>query len=76
MSLHKLLDITSQASTLKVAAVRDKLEKPSLVSFMQGSFHLNAGTSRIWLTPDLAFGFHCFNYSNAQYEGLAHTHTA
>jgi AraC-like DNA-binding protein len=41
---------------------------------MQYGFDSNALTSRVWLTPDLAFGFHYFNYSNTQYEGLAHTH--
>lgn len=30
--------------------------------------------SRIWLTPDLALGFHHFDYSLHQYDGLAHTH--
>lgn len=40
---------------------------------MQYGFDANAVTSRVWLTPDLAFGFHYFNYSNTQYEGLAHT---
>jgi AraC-like DNA-binding protein len=38
---------------------------------MQYGFDSNVVTSRVWLTPDLAFGFH---YSNTQYEGLAHTH--
>jgi AraC-like DNA-binding protein len=41
---------------------------------MQYGFDPNIVTSRVWLTPDLAFGFHYFNYSNTQYEGLAHTH--
>lgn len=41
---------------------------------MQYGFDSNAVTSRVWLTPDLAFGFHYFSYSNTQYEGLAHTH--
>jgi AraC-like DNA-binding protein len=41
---------------------------------VQHSFHSNAATSRVWLTPDLAFGFHYFSYSNNQYEGLPHTH--
>ncbi len=41
---------------------------------MKGGFDSNAITSRVWLTPDLSFGFHYFNYSKTQYEGLAHTH--
>jgi AraC-like DNA-binding protein len=41
---------------------------------MQYGFDSNVITSRVWLTPDLTFGFHYFNYSNTQYEGLAHTH--
>lgn len=41
---------------------------------MRYGFDSNAVTNRVWLTPDLAFGFHYFNYSNTQYEGLAHTH--
>jgi AraC-like DNA-binding protein len=41
---------------------------------MQYGFDSNAVISRVWLTPDLAFGFHYFNYSNTQYDGLAHTH--
>jgi AraC-like DNA-binding protein len=41
---------------------------------MQPGFDSNTIASRVWLTPDLAFGFHHFNYSNTQYEGLAHTH--
>ncbi len=30
--------------------------------------------SRVWFTPDLNFGVHRFNYSQTEYEGLAHTH--
>lgn len=30
--------------------------------------------SRVWLTPDLSLGFHHFEYSVHQYDGLAHTH--
>jgi AraC-like DNA-binding protein len=41
---------------------------------MQCGFDSNSVTSRVWFTPDLTFGFHYFNYSNTQYEGLAHTH--
>jgi AraC-like DNA-binding protein len=41
---------------------------------MQYGLDLHATSSRVWLTPDLAFGFHHFNYSNTHYDGLAHTH--
>jgi AraC-like DNA-binding protein len=30
--------------------------------------------SRVWLTPDLSVGFHHFDYSVHQYDGLDHTH--
>ncbi|HEY7304614.1 MAG TPA: AraC family transcriptional regulator [Bryobacteraceae bacterium] len=30
--------------------------------------------SRIWLTPDLGLGFHYFQYTTSQYDGLPHTH--
>lgn len=30
--------------------------------------------SRFWLTPDLSLGFHHFEYSVHDYDGLAHTH--
>ncbi len=30
--------------------------------------------SRVWLTPDLGLGFHCFRYRTNQYDGLAHSH--
>ena len=31
-------------------------------------------SSRVWLTPDLSLGFHHFDYSVHQYDGLAHSH--
>jgi AraC-like DNA-binding protein len=30
--------------------------------------------SRVWLTPDLALGFHQFEYNEGEYDGLSHTH--
>jgi hypothetical protein len=30
--------------------------------------------SRVWLIPDLSLGFHHFDYSAHQYDGLDHTH--
>lgn len=30
--------------------------------------------SHVWLTPDLALGFHHFDYLEGEYDGLAHTH--
>lgn len=32
------------------------------------------GTSRVWLTPDFAMGFHQFGYRENHYDGLAHRH--
>jgi len=34
----------------------------------------NSPLSRIWLTPDLGLGFHYFQYTTSQYDGLPHTH--
>ena len=34
----------------------------------------SSAISRVWLTPDLGLGFHHFDYSQSQYDGLAHTH--
>jgi len=35
---------------------------------------VSTSISRVWLTPDLTLGFHHFDYSQTQYDGLAHTH--
>ena len=34
----------------------------------------SSAISRVWLTPDLGLGFHQFDYSQSQYDGLAHMH--
>ncbi|HXF27154.1 MAG TPA: AraC family transcriptional regulator [Bryobacteraceae bacterium] len=41
---------------------------------MQGGQSMKAISSHVWLTPDLALGFHHFNYLEGEYDGLAHTH--
>jgi AraC-like DNA-binding protein len=33
-----------------------------------------ASSSHVWLAPDLALGFHQFDYIEGEYDGLAHTH--
>src|SRR5260370_13723677 len=35
---------------------------------------LRVPTSRVWLPPDLALGFHHFEYREGEYDGLPHTH--
>jgi AraC-like DNA-binding protein len=35
---------------------------------------LRVPASRVWLTPDLALGFHHFEYREGEYDGLPHTH--
>src|SRR5581483_10142303 len=34
----------------------------------------SVSSSHVWLTPDLALGFHQFDYTEGEYDGLAHTH--
>jgi AraC family transcriptional regulator len=36
--------------------------------------HDSSAMSSVWLTPDLGLGFHHFDYSRKQYDGLAHMH--
>jgi AraC-like DNA-binding protein len=36
--------------------------------------HETVPNSRVWLTPDLALGFHQFEYNEGEYDGLSHTH--
>jgi AraC family transcriptional regulator len=34
----------------------------------------DVAASRVWLTPDLALGFHQFDYREGEYDGLPHRH--
>lgn len=34
----------------------------------------DVSASRVWLTPDLALGFHQFDYHEGEYDGLPHRH--
>jgi AraC-like DNA-binding protein len=70
----RLLRTRLQSVLLKSGFVCDSLGDTWRVCSLQCGFDSNAATSRVWLTPDLAFGFHHFSYSNTQYDGLAHTH--
>jgi AraC-like ligand binding domain len=35
---------------------------------------VRASNSHVWLAPDLALGFHQFDYTEGEYDGLSHTH--
>jgi AraC-like DNA-binding protein len=37
-------------------------------------FRETVPNSKVWLTPDLALGFHQFEYNEGEYDGLSHTH--